>query len=574
MDQPTTPATQADLDEFLGVEPPSPWVKRLKWAGIALVVIAVLYIGYRLIFGSAAEVNYATRAVERDDLTVSISATGNLQPTNQVDVGSELSGLVEHVYVDNNDRVTRGQVLARLDTQRLQDAINQSRAGLASAQASVGQARATAMQAAATLRRQEEVHRLSGGKVPSQTELDAARAENARAIAAVRAAQASVAQAQAQLSADQTQFSKASIVSPVTGVVLSRQIEPGQTVAASLNAPVLFVIAEDLSRMRLEVKVDEADVGQVAAGQRASFQVDAFPGRTFPAMIERVDVGANASGSTTTSSSTSAAAGSVVAYTARLTVANDELLLRPGMTATADIITAEKKNALLVPNAALRFNPDAAARGASGGQRGGLAGVMAPTPPRRGNRGGGDRSVTIGRGSSQTVYVLDAEGKPQPVRVVVGDSNGSQTEILSGDLKEGTRVITGQLAPGETDRGGDRQSAGSERRRDREQGAPAATGAPSAAAPGAQNPAAAAVTAPATQPMTNSGGGAGTPESAPTATTAPAERAAAGEGRRGTLTDAERAERRERFQNMSEEERAAFRKRRHAEREGGSPDGQ
>ncbi len=144
------------------------------------------------------------------------------------------------------------------------------------------------------------MHALSGGKVPSAAELDTAKAEYARAIAGVRTAEAGVARARAQLSSDQTQFSKALILSPVTGVVLSRQIDPGQTVAASFNAPVLFLIAEDLSAMRLEVKVDEADVGQVAAGQSATFQVDAFPGRTFPARVERVDVGANAgSGSTT-----------------------------------------------------------------------------------------------------------------------------------------------------------------------------------------------------------------------------------------------------------------------------------
>jgi HlyD family secretion protein len=332
--------------------------------------------------------------------------------------------------------VAKGQVLAQLDTSRLQDTIAQSRAALASARAGVAQAQATAQQSRANLARLQEVYRLSGGKVPSATELDTGKADYARAMAAVRTAEASVAQARAQLSSDQTQFSKASIRSPVNGVVLSRQVEPGQTVAASLNAPVLFQIAEDLSRMWLEVKVDEADVGQVGDGQRATFQVDAFPGRTFPATVERIDVGANASSTTTTSSSS---ANTVVAYTARLTVSNPQELLRPGMTATADIVTSEKKNVLLVPNAALRFSPDRQARS---GQSGGVTSVL--MPPRRGNRNRGDREVTIGRGSRQTVYVMGEDGKAKPIQVTVGETNGSQTEVLGKGLRPGMEVIVGR----------------------------------------------------------------------------------------------------------------------------------
>lgn len=445
MDQQTTnPPVGPDLDKFLGAPAPSKRARYLKWGAIAIGAILLLWLASRFFGGSAGEGGFATRPVERGNLTVSVSATGNLQPTNQVDVGSELSGLVTTVYVDNNDRVAKGQPLARLDTQRLQDQIAQSRAALLSAQAGVGQAQATAAQSRANLARLEEVHRLSGGKVPSATELDAGRAENARAQAAVRAAQAQVAQARAQLSSDQTQFSKASILSPVTGVVLSRKVEPGQTVAASLNAPVLFVIAEDLSQMQLEVKVDEADVGAVKDGQRATFAVDAFPGRSFPARIERVDVGANASGSTASSSSSSssssaAAASSVIAYTAVLAVRNPDLILRPGMTATADIVTSEKRNVLLVPNAALRFSPD---RQAGSGQRGGVTSVL--MPPRRGNRNRGNREVAIGRGSRQTIYVVGENGQPQPIQVTVGESNGSQTEVTGRGLRPGMEVIVGR----------------------------------------------------------------------------------------------------------------------------------
>ncbi|MGB7904275.1 MAG: efflux RND transporter periplasmic adaptor subunit, partial [Steroidobacteraceae bacterium] len=381
----------------------------------------------------------STTPVQRGDLRVTVSATGNLKPTNEVEVGSELSGLVTEVNVDNNDRVTKGQVLARIDTARLQDTIAQSRASLQSAIASVAQAEATAQQTKASLARFEEVHALSGGKVPSAAELDTARAEYARAVAGVRTAEAGVARARAQLSSDQTQFSKALILSPVTGVVLSRQIDPGQTVAASFNAPVLFLIAEDLSAMRLEVKVDEADVGQVAAGQSATFQVDAFPGRTFPARVERVDVGANASAGSTTSGNSSS---TVVAYTAVLTVDNKDSTLRPGMTATADIVTSEKRDVLLVPNSALRFSPDASA---AGGERSGVTRVLMPGPP-RGTAGNKTREVQIGRGSAQEIYILDAKGEPEPVAVKTGDTNGTLTEVTGATLREGAAVITGKLA--------------------------------------------------------------------------------------------------------------------------------
>lgn len=444
MDKPT-PTEPAALDEFLGTKPPSPRQKYLKWGGIAVAVLLALWLLSKLIGGGDAAPQYVTVPVERGALRVTVAATGNLQPTNQVDVGSELSGTVTQLNVDNNDRVTRGQVLARLDPSRLQDAINQARAQLAAAQATVAQARATVTQSRASLGRLEEVRRLSGGKVPAATELDAARAEYQRALAGVASAEASVAQARAQLSADETQLSKAIIRSPVTGVVLSRQVELGQTVAASLNAPVLFTIAEDLAQMQLEVKVDEADVGQVNAGQRASFQVDAFPERTFAAVVKRVDVGAN-SGASTASTTTASSTGQVVAYTAELTVGNPDLTLRPGMTATAEIITAERNNVLLVPNAALRFSPEAAARAGQGG--GGVTSVLVPR--RMGRGGNAERDVGIGRGSRQTIYVLGADGQPQPIQVTVGDSNGSQTEVSGPALKPGLRIITGQLAAGET----------------------------------------------------------------------------------------------------------------------------
>ena len=436
------PPRDMTLEEFLGAPQASPWRRWRNWIIIGAVALIALLVLWKLLAGGET-VAYATQPVRVGDLTVTVSATGNLQPTNKVDVGSEQSGLITDVFVDNNDRVTKGQPLARLDTSRLRDTITQNQAAVAAAQAQVAQAQASAVQARANLNRLEEVYRLSAGKVPSKTELDTGRAENLRQIAAVRAANAQVTTARATLSSSETNLRKATIYSPVNGVILQRQIDPGQTVAASFQAPVLFTLAEDLSKMKLEVKVDEADVGQVKEGQRATFAVDAYPGQLFPAVIHRVDVGANTTTSGSTSSSTSSSASNVVSYTAELTVQNPDLMLRPGMTATADIVTKEKHDVLLVPNAALRFNPNAQPT-ANGPQSVGMPGTMVGRFPRF---GGGERQVRIGRGSMQTVYVLGADNKPHPVRVRVGDTNGSLTEVVGG-LQAGQQVILGRLAPG------------------------------------------------------------------------------------------------------------------------------
>ncbi len=579
------------LEVFLGAPAARPWYKRPLYIVGALVLVAALLLLARC-FAGEAEGGYATETVRRGRLTVTVSATGNLQPTNQVEVGSEQSGLVTQVFVDNNDRVVQGQPLARLDTSRLQDTILQAQAGLASAQAGVATAEASAAQARANLARQEEVFRVSGGRVPSETELDAARAENRRALAGVRSAQAQVAQARAQLSSAQTNLSKATIYSPVTGVVLSRQIDPGQTVAASFQAPVLFTIAGDLAAMQLEVRVDEADVAQVREGQRATFSVDAYPGRTFPARVTRVDVGANASG-TTTGSTATAAAGSVVAYTAELAVENPELLLRPGMTATAEIVTTERRGALLVPNAALRWSPERDAA-AQAGQPGGITSVLVPRGGRRGmgGRGGrGQREVSIGRGSRQTVYVLGADGNPAPVRVVVGESNGSQTEITGGQLREGQEVITARLAAGQTQEKRERRGGGQGRRGQRDDDGAGNQAAPPPAAAPRQPSAAAGGQSPRGQsPRGQSPGGQSPDRGArPGAEQIPARpegqaprglspgdgAGPRGEGR-GRFRDMTPEQRRAAMESMTPEQRAEMRERRRQrrearEREGAAP---
>jgi HlyD family secretion protein len=431
MDPPSTYGFEArtQTDDFLG-EKPSRWFSRPLALG-AVALGSMLFLAWLLLRGGGDVAQYATAQVERGELRVTVSATGNLQPTNQIEVGSELSGIITEVLVDNNDRVSHGQVLARLDTSRLQDAVRESEAALASAEANVAQSQATLTQANVRLKRLEDVYRLSGGAAPAANDLDVARADQARAAASLRVTQAAVGQARATLSSNRTQLSKATIRAPVAGVVLSRAVEPGQTVAASFNAPVLFTLAEDLSRMQLEVKVDEADVGQVKAGQRATFQVDAYPGRSFDATVIRLDLGPT----TTTSSSGS---GQVVAYTAVLTAANPDLALRPGMTGTASIIAAQKKDVLLVPNSALRFTPAADV----GSTASGVTSVLMPRRLRSGTQAAG---LNIGRGSHQTIYILGNDGTLLPISVHVGDSNGSQTEVSGKGLAAGLKVVTGQL---------------------------------------------------------------------------------------------------------------------------------
>jgi len=432
-DEPSDPqeteATES-LDEFLGDSQAGGISKWWRWTLIALVILAGALFIWWLSSGDSGP-RYATTPLERGGIQVEVTATGNLAPINEVSVGSELSGLITKVYVDVNDRVAKGQPLAQIDMVKLRDAIQISQAALDSARASVQQSSATVAQTQQTLDRQEEVWRLSGGKVPSRTELDSARAEYARALASLASAKASVSSAAAQLSSDRNNLSKATIRSPVNGVILSREIEPGQTVAASFNTPTLFNIAEDLSVMELEVKVDEADVGQVKEGQKATFTVDAWPGETFPATIKRVNLGSN---SETSTSST------VISYGAVLSVANEDLILRPGMTATATIVTSEEKDVFLVPNAALRFTPTADAETESGG---GIS--MLPQRP----RGQSTQETTIGRGSAQMLYILSEDDQLEKISVTAVASDGTRTIVTGSKLQEGAKIVTGALAQSE-----------------------------------------------------------------------------------------------------------------------------
>lgn len=329
------------------------------------------------------------------------------------------------VLVQENDVVKKGQLLAQLDTAKLNDAVAKSQAAVTAAEASVAQARATVAEARASLSRMHRVSELSGGKVPARTEMEAAEATLQRAIANEASVQAAVVQARAALKTDETNLSKATIRSPVDGVVLSRKVEPGTTVVAAMTTPVLFVLAEDLSKMELQVKVDEADVANVKPGQSATFTVSAWPGRRFPASIQRVGLG-----STITDN--------VVTYKTVLQVANDDLALRPGMTATASIVTVERANALLAPNAALRFVPPERPKDRSGR---GIIGSLLPHPPAPPRM-----QAKAGNGDQPRVWVGDANGI-RAVPVQIGASDGRFTEIIGGELAADQAVIVGYVEP-------------------------------------------------------------------------------------------------------------------------------
>ena len=416
-----TPSSREQLSHILAAAAPSRLGGKWRWIAAAVLVLAAVLAWLFLMQGNgAAAPRYLTEPATRGTLTVTVSATGNLQPTNQVDVGSELSGTVQSVFVDDNSQVKKGQELARLDVSKLQDQIAKSRAALLAAEAGVKQIQATVLEARANLERFREVARLSDGKVPSKTEMATAEADLARAQASLASEHAAVTQARATLSSDVTNLAKASIRSPINGVVLLRKVEPGQTVAASLQAPVLFTLAEDLAQMELQVNVDEADVGQVQAGQQASFSVDAWPSRKYPASVARVRYG-----SQTTDG--------VVSYLTVLKVDNSDLSLRPGMTATAEITTTSRENALLVPNAALRFSPPKQANADSGG----LVASLMPRMP----RGTRNRPQNGGKDGTRQIWVL-RDGQPEAVKVKTGVSNGRLTEILEGKLEAGMPVIT------------------------------------------------------------------------------------------------------------------------------------
>ncbi len=417
-------AKPEDVTQVLGLGVKKPRRRRWLWAAVLLIIVCV---GVTILTRKPQQTKYVTEPARNGDLVVTVSATGTLEPLKKVDVGIEVSGTIKTVEVDYNAEVKIGQVLARLDTTRLEAQAQQNEAAFAAAQAKVLQTQASVEEANAQLGRLNRVHELSNGKMPSENELDTAKANLARYRADEASAKAAVSQAQASLNVNRTDIGKAVVVSPINGVVLTRSVEPGQTVAATFQAPTLFTLAEDLTQMELQVDVDEADVGQVKPGQDASFTVDAYPDRTFPAKITQVRYG-----SETTDG--------VVTYKTVLKVDNSSLVLRPGMTATAIITVEKRENVLVVPNSALRFVPTASSTPQKKQSRG-LVAMLLPGPPRM------EAAKTVepdSKKKEQQVWTV-RNGELAAVAVTKGLSDGLKTEVLGGSIQAGAELVTEEI---------------------------------------------------------------------------------------------------------------------------------
>jgi HlyD family secretion protein len=391
-----------DIAQTLGLDDVKRDRKRVKgWGIIAIVGVLVVSIGLmvRNQILNARPSEFETVEIQRGSLSVTVAATGTLKPINQVDVGSELSGTIETVEVGYNDRVKFDQILATLNTDELKAKALRSEAALESEQAKLEVAKATLVETRLKFQRTQE---LAAKALASAQDLDNAKAAYLRAQAEVTSAKAQIALAGATLNADQTNLAKAVIHSPIDGIVLARKVEPGQTVAASFQTPVLFTLAEDLTRMVLHANMDETNMAEIKEGQNATFTVDAYPNRKFPAKIISIR-------------NTPQTVEGIVTYETLLSVDNSELLLRPGMTATVDITTHMVEDAMLVPNNALRFSPP------------GTNEAAAP-----------DAALSTDR--KQLVWTLQ-DGRPVPITVTVGLSDGHNTEVLAEGLKPGLPLL-------------------------------------------------------------------------------------------------------------------------------------
>ncbi|QIG52079.1 efflux RND transporter periplasmic adaptor subunit [Nordella sp. HKS 07] len=419
------PLDPTEIEAALGLDSRAKtrrWGRRFVYFLIAVLALGGLAYWYWAPASATTGLTYDTTPAVITPLTVTVTATGTVQPTTQVDVSSEISGVVRTVNVDNNSLVRKGDVLAALDVKRLGAQLARAKATLAANEAKLADAKATLEQRRLAYERQAALSKK--GFAATQV-LDDAVAARDSAVAAVASAEADIEVAKADIALQEIDIAKSSIVSPVDGIVLKRAVQPGQTVASSLQAPVLFTLAEDLTRMQVEANIDEADIGAVKAGQDAQFTVDAYPGKAFPAKIETLEF----SPLTTDG---------VVTYKAILTVDNSELLLRPGMTATAQITVRKVDNALAVPNAALRYQPPRP-RAETGFD---LTQIFFPRPI---GRGAPKRDTPA---NARTVWILK-DARPQKVSVTTGVTDGKLTQIVTGDIKDGDQVITSSRTAGQ-----------------------------------------------------------------------------------------------------------------------------
>jgi len=385
--------------------------KPLYWiAAVAILVVVAGYWAYRERHPSLRPA-YKTAAVETRDIIVRVTASGTLSALVTVQVGTQVSGRVQKLFVDYNSPVKKGEPVAKIDPQLFEAQVRQSQANYFSAKAGVSVAEATAANADRQYVRAKALHEEN---LASQADLDTAETGASVAHANIEAARAALAQAEAQLNQAQVNLSFTTIVSPIDGVVISRSVDPGQTVAASLSAPTLFTIAQDLTKMQVDTNVAEGDIGRLQVGMKAYFTVDSFPGESFRGKIRQIR-----NAPTTVQN--------VVTYDAVIDVDNGDMRLRPGMTANVTVICDERRHVLAVPNAALRFRlPTAVAESASHERR------------RHGTEADGGASVSAP--VTKPISVL-RDGVPQMVSIHAGVSDGTVTEVIDGQLVEGDRVV-------------------------------------------------------------------------------------------------------------------------------------
>jgi HlyD family secretion protein len=371
--------------------------------------------------GTDADPELSTAVVSRGDVVQSVKATGTLEAVTTVQVGSQVSGTIASLHADFNSQVKKGQVVARLEPSLLQAKVDQARANRIKLQSDAERSRVALEDAKVQQRRAET---LSSQQLLPTSELESARVATAQADAALKSAQAQIAQSRAALGQAEVNLSHTTITAPIDGIVISRNVDVGQTVAASMQAPVLFTIAQDLRQMQVNASVDEADIGRIAPTQLVTFQVDAYPGKTFTGSVRQVRLAPVVDQN-------------VVSYVTVIDVPNPELQLKPGMTANVAITIARSDHALKVPNAALRYRPDAETLQAHG---------QPATPstgrPRADRAAGGERAAGERPSAQRRVWVLNGETL-KAVRVETGVNDGTTTAIIGGDLQEGARVVTG-----------------------------------------------------------------------------------------------------------------------------------
>ncbi|MCG3703975.1 efflux RND transporter periplasmic adaptor subunit [Aliarcobacter butzleri] len=393
-----------------------------KFIYIVIAIISFLAIVLFFIFNGndkSNKIEYITKKVTQGDLSVVVSTTGNLNPTNSVEIGIEVSGTLKEIFVDFNDEVKAGQILAKIDTVKLQSQVDSSTAALAIAVANQKESQVLLNNKKTLYDRTLNMYKNSGGKYPSKNELDDTRFSYEAAIESLEAAKAKVLQAQSNLKTDKQNLEKASVKSSIDGIVLNREVEVGQTLAATMSAPKLFTIAKDLTNMDLIVSIDEADVADIKKDLPVTFTVDAYPNKIFNGKVKQVRLNpVDTNG--------------VVTYETVVSVDNEDLLLKPGMTATAKIITKESKNKLLIPNGALRFKPKMQE------QKNGGVNLVGPNMNRPANV-----ARDLSKKELSPIFILE-NNQPKRVMVKVLDSDGKLTSIESEELKVNDEVIISQ----------------------------------------------------------------------------------------------------------------------------------